>query len=895
MIRSIFGLQVLFALQPGSCLPNQIKVGILSHEDQYEQEILFKWSIDQVNQRGILNRTKLQGIIRKVEYGNSWDAEKKVCELIESGAIAIVGPANVQTSQHIGSICDALDIPHLNIVTKGTVFNSQSTGTNIIVGSAYPNISPIAYQSTISIDLSISRSLLIEAYLNVLKALDWKKFVYLYEQDDSLYNLQEHFEGKSLKSSAANVKILRFDPTKPFRDAFWTLKSKTNIKHIMLDVRCSNLRTVLKHAQQVSMMTEAHSYLIVCLDTQTIDLEDFKHSKSRIIWLSALDLASDAMNALTTSTENQRIFDSGFRFSPELIKTESALIHDAIGTMALTLQGVDSSQYIDLFAPVSCNRSKPWPHGSTIVNFMRTSVELNGMTGKVRFNPLGHRSDYSLNIMRLSEDGPKIIGNWTPQQESYLRIDRQELQYLQKGDPGLYSVDQRELLVVTSIRNEPYFMNKQTTKIETGNARYEGYAIDLIDELSRLVGFDYVFKEVDDGKYGKFDEEKKEWNGMIREVMIGKADLAIADLSITSSREDAVDFTLPFMSTGISILFKKPTTKELELFSFLAPFENHVWLYVSGAYIGVSLLLFVVGRVSPYEWADPHPCRQEDKILRNQFSVTNSFWFTIAAVMQQGSDLAPRSLSTRLVAAIWYFFTLIMISSYTANLAAFLTVEKVVYPIERAEDLYRHPQHIKYGCVESGSTGAFFQNSKPASTFRKMYEEMVFVQSNEQGKAEVERGNYAFFMESTSIEYTIERNCNLTQIGGLLDSKGYGIALAKNSTRKKDYRTKLSEAILSLQESGILEVLKNRWWKEKRGGGACDIDESPGGEGVKELTLANVGGVFVVLGMGITISFMLCGLEIYTKSCRLASAQGTNRWQQAKRRIMFALSFSENY
>jgi len=878
------------------CLPTSIKIGILLHEHQYEQEVLFRWSIEQVNQRGILDKTKLYGIIRRVTAGDSWDAERRGCELLDDGVIAIIGPPNAQTSHHVGSICDALDVPHINIVTRGVAFNSQSTSTNIIVGSAYPKLSPVAYQSTISVDLSVSRSILIQAYLDLLHALDWTNFVYLYEQDDSLFNMREHFEGKSLKSNEVNMKILRFDPTKPFRDAFWRLKS-TNTRQIMLDVKCSNLKTVLKHAQQVSMMTEAHSYLVVCLDTQTIDMEDFKHSRSRIVWLNSYDHSSEALNSLLIQTNERsfKLFESGFHLAPDQLKTESALIHDAIETIAHTLHGVDSSQLIDTGRPVSCNNSRPWPHGSTIVNYMRTSVELDGMSGRVRFNSVGQRSDYMLNIMRLTENGAKLIGNWTHVTNSSLLIDQKELQYLQRGDPALYEGDQRDLLIVTSIRNEPYFMNKQTTKIETGNARYEGYAIDLIDELSRLVGFDYVFKEVDDGKYGKFDEEKKEWNGMIREVMIGKADLAIADLSITSSREDAVDFTLPFMSTGISILFKKPTTKELELFSFLSPFENHVWVYVCGAYIGVSSLLFVVGRISPYEWANPNPCRQEDKIFRNQFSVTNSFWFTIAAVMQQGSDLAPRSLSTRLVAAIWYFFTLIMISSYTANLAAFLTVEKVVYPIERAEELYRHPLNIKYGCVESGSTGTFFQHSKPQSTFKKMYEEMVFVQSNEQGKAEVEKGNYAFFMESTSIEYTIERNCNLTQIGGLLDSKGYGIALAKNSTKKRDYRTKLSEAILSLQESGMLEVLKSRWWKEKRGGGACDIDDGQGGEGVKELTLANVGGVYVVLGMGITISFILCALELYLKSCRLAQAQGTSKWAQIERLIKFSLSLSENY
>ena len=61
-----------------------------------------------------------------------------------------------------------------------------------------------------------------------------------------------------------------------------------------------------------------------------------------------------------------------------------------------------------------------------------------------------------------------------------------------------------------------------------------------------------------------------------------------------------------------------------------------------------------------------------------------------------------------MVAGMWWFFTLIMISSYTANLAAFLTVERMASPIESAEDLAKQTK-IKYGCVESGSTGAFFR------------------------------------------------------------------------------------------------------------------------------------------------------------------------------------------
>ena len=61
-----------------------------------------------------------------------------------------------------------------------------------------------------------------------------------------------------------------------------------------------------------------------------------------------------------------------------------------------------------------------------------------------------------------------------------------------------------------------------------------------------------------------------------------------------------------------------------------------------------------------------------------------------------------------MVAGMWWFFTLIIISSYTANLAAFLTVERMESPIESVEDLARQTK-IKYGTTASGTTKAFFR------------------------------------------------------------------------------------------------------------------------------------------------------------------------------------------
>lgn len=134
---------------------------------------------------------------------------------------------------------------------------------------------------------------------------------------------------------------------------------------------------------------------------------------------------------------------------------------------------------------------------------------------------------------------------------------------------------------------------------------------------------------------------------------------------------------------------------------------------------------------------------------------------------------------------MWWFFALIMLASYTANLAAFLTKEGMDSTIESVQEL-ADQSTVKYGAVAEGATLAFFKDSN-VSLYQKMYNIMesstttgtVFTKSNQEGAERVSKGKkkYAFFMENTLIDYFMERNCNFTIIGDPLDSKGYGIAL----------------------------------------------------------------------------------------------------------------------
>ena len=75
-----------------------------------------------------------------------------------------------------------------------------------------------------------------------------------------------------------------------------------------------------------------------------------------------------------------------------------------------------------------------------------------------------------------------------------------------------------------------------------------------------------------------------------------KADIAVAPLTITLVREEVIDFSKPFMSLGISIMIKKPQKSKPGVFSFLDPLAYEIWMCIVFAYIGVSVVLFLVSQ-----------------------------------------------------------------------------------------------------------------------------------------------------------------------------------------------------------------------------------------------------------------------------------------------------------
>ncbi|XP_063381391.1 glutamate receptor ionotropic, kainate 2 isoform X3 [Cydia fagiglandana] len=828
-----------------SALPDTIRIGGLFHPEDDKQEVAFRYAVERVNaDRAILPRAKLLAQVETISPQDSFHASKRVCHLLRSGVAAIFGPQSAPAAAHVQSICDTMELPHLE-----TRWDYRTRRESCLV-NLYPH--PAA----------LSR-----AYVDLVRAWGWKSFTIVYENSDGLVRLQELL--KAHGPLELPVAVRQLPDSHDYRPLLKQIKNSAE-SHIVLDCATDRIRDVLQQAQQIGMMSDYHSYLITSLDLHSVDLEEFKYGGTNITSLRLLDperadvqrVVRDWVYDEARKGRKLQLGHTSAKENMTFIKTETALMYDAVHLFAKALHDLDTSQQIDV-RPLSCEAEDTWPHGYSLINYMKI-VEMKGLTGVIKFDHQGFRSDFTLDIIELTRDGLQKAGIWNSSEgvnytRSYGENQKQIVEILQN-----------KTLIVTTILSAPYCMRKEASEKLTGNAQFEGYAIDLIHEISKILGFNYTFKLAPDGRYGSFNRETKEWDGMIRELLEQRADVAIADLTITYDREQVVDFTMPFMNLGISVLYRKPIKQPPNLFSFLSPLSLDVWIYMATAYLGVSVLLFILARFTPYEW---HQTRSPDgEKMENIFSLANCLWFAIGSLMQQSCDFLPKAVSTRMVAGMWWFFTLIMISSYTANLAAFLTVERMDSPIESAEDLAKQTK-IKYGALKGGSTAAFFRDSN-FSTYQRMWSFMesarpsVFATTNKEGEERVMRGKgaYAYLMESTTIEYVVERNCDLTQVGGMLDSKGYGIAMPPNSP----YRTAISGAVLKLQEEGKLHILKTKWWKEKRGGGSCRDETSKSSSTANELGLANVGGVFVVLmgGMGVACVIAVC--EFVWKSRKVA-------------------------
>lgn len=325
----------------------------------------------------------------------------------------------------------------------------------------------------------------------------------------------------------------------------------------------------------------------------------------------------------------------------------------------------------------------------------------------------------------------------------------------------------KPLIVGTKIA-EPFVLQNSA-------GTWKGLSFELWNRISEDLNLTYEVKT--------FDLE-----GLIDAVAEGKVDIAVSPLTITSEREKMFDFTHSYFTTGLSIAAKNKDESNLldvvgKLFS--AQFLNVV-LVIIGVLLLVALLIWIFER-------NKNISQFGDGLSKG---LGSSFWWAAVTMTTVGyGDKAPKTVGGRVIALVWMFAGLIMISGFTAAIASALTVDKLDAGIKSINDLY----DVRIGTVGGSSSEEYLlQNGFDFINCESINEGIELLKNNKLD---------AFVYDSPILKYFIKFNNISNEIRVLpiiLDPINYAFALPSNSPLRETINRVLLHEIDKREWSEII-------------------------------------------------------------------------------------------
>ncbi|XP_023210798.1 glutamate receptor 1-like isoform X2 [Centruroides sculpturatus] len=792
----------------------------------------------------------------RLEWVDTYQISRAVCRLMKQGIYALVAPTTPQTYSILVSYSNNFQIP--------------------LISPSFPEVVP---EHTPLFAVGIKPNTL-RAVNDLITYYRWSSIIYLYQSDDGAEKLQRIFE---LGGSDRKLDIMGLRRITSADEAHLFLRKldrnfPDKLKNIVMDVDSRLAREIIiTHVRTLPWERNVYHFLLIEPVPEGFwnsQLTEF--GRVNITGFRLLDPDRGLVRQFLTSWRslNPRLWlGAGNRNIP----VEAMLTYDGAELLLGTLTRIyDSQQHIlksnnkvgNGTKGTDCLQTpiKTWEHGPIVAQYLKQTYVPAGLTGSLKFDPNGQRKQVTLDIIETTPNDYVKAGNWSDM--SGLMLVKSPYRPLPDKDSR---ISNKKKYVIVSLLSPPYLLTKIRTKRESlQKDQVEGFVKDLADYLSEEMNFDYDLHLLPDSEAGKYNATTGTWTGLIGELVKGTADLSIAPLTITAERESVIDFTKPFQTVGISLMMKKPEiSAEIGPFFFLQAFSIEVWICIIVSHLVFSMLLFSLSKFT----SPPDRVKNADSGLQDRLGLCANFWFVCSSSLFRSSGIYPKSPSSRLASIFWWFFTLILVVLYIANLATILIKDKTSQAYSFSYSSYPSTEYILQEAIRTGSpkllvlknssTLEFFKNSAIKtynSYWQKVKEEPeLLINGYNEGVEKVRKGqgNVGLLLESSMNEYiNFQEPCDTIMTSGFLDSSGYGIATKKGSPLKEE----LDYALLSLKEKGYLNMIYAKWWREgkckdtKKYRKLSDLYHS-------SLTLHEISGLFYILIGGIVITLIIAMVE----------------------------------
>ncbi|CAF3485083.1 unnamed protein product [Rotaria sp. Silwood1] len=362
-----------------------------------------------------------------------------------------------------------------------------------------------------------------------------------------------------------------------------------------------------------------------------------------------------------------------------------------------------------------------------------------------------------------------------------------------------------------------------------------GFVPDLISQLQTDLGF---IPDI------RLAQSNLTYDQIINKVANGDYDIVIGDVTVTSERRKIVGFSESIFDNSLYIMTRNTPSVSYDLFGFPKTFSRNLWLLSIGITIIAAIIICLLER-------------ETNEALQNMSIISlcaMSWWYCFGNILGYGVEFNASTAAGRLLTGGLYVLSIVLVASYTANLASDLTIQKIQYPISGLDDLKAGKIPFNRIGIRAGTASERFylqQISRGAYNFHPL-------PSSKQATYDALLANIidVCFIDSGVGRYVTNNiYCNLTLVGEPFDQSQFGIVTPLGW----NYAQTLDIEILRLRESGTLDILQEKWFQSS----TCPQSSTTMSTA---LGIPSMGGLFLIFTVIIALSLLLFAWKKYIKN-----------------------------
>nr|TKS00117.1 glutamate receptor 2.1-like [Populus alba] len=516
--------------------------------------------------------------------------------------------------------------------------------------------------------------------------------------------------------------------------------------------------------------------------------------------------------------------------------------YDAATALALAVEKAGTTNFGFRKASVSSSSSTDLAtlgvsfNGPTLLQAL-SNTSFKGLTGDYHFVD-GQLQSPAFRIANVNGNGGREIGFWTPKEglvKQFVASNGTNSNSVSGISTVIFPGDttavpkgwglptkEKKLRIGVPVKSSLRQFVDVTRYPSSNTTIVTGFCIDVFDTVVKTLPYDLPYEYVPfakpDGKSaGTYDD-------LVYQVYLKNFDAVVGDITILYSRSLFIDYTLPFMESGVSVIVPLEGHNIENAWFFLKPLTWDLWVSSLLFFVFIGFVVWVLEHRINGDFRGP-ASHQAGTIL----------WFSFSTMVFAQRERVVSNLS-RVVVIIWCFVVLILTQSYTASLSSLLTVQQL--KVTDVNELIKKGEYVGYhkdSFILRILLGLGFDKSKLIAYSSP--EECLELFSKGSGNG----GIAAAFNEVPYIKVFLSKYCSkYSMIDATLNTGGFGFVFPKGSPLVPD----ISRAILNMIEGDKMKEIQDKWF-----GNQTSCPDSGTSVSSNTLSIKSFWGLFLIAGI----------------------------------------------